>query len=66
MTGRCYDLHGPRDQLVVATKHGWMPFDEKAATKMAASAMMLACGPEHFDHLQAKTQATIAKPVSGA
>jgi hypothetical protein len=26
-----------------------VPFDERAAAKMAASAMMLACGPEHLE-----------------
>lgn len=52
MTGHCYDLPGPKDQLVVATSEGWVPFDERAAAKMAASAMMLACGPEHVECLR--------------
>jgi hypothetical protein len=52
MTGHCYDLPGPRDQLVVATSRGWVPFDEQAARKLAESAMMLACGPEHLERLR--------------
>ena len=57
MTGHCYDLPGPRDQLVVATSEGWVPFDERAAAKMAASAMMLACGPEHLERLRQEARA---------
>jgi hypothetical protein len=58
MTGHCYDLPGPKDQLVVATSDGWVPFDERAAAKMAASAMMLACGPEHLERLRQESQAS--------
>jgi hypothetical protein len=57
MTGHCYDLPGPKDQLVVATSKGWVPFDERAAAKMAASAMMLACGQEHLERLRQESQA---------
>jgi hypothetical protein len=62
MTGRCYDLPGPWDQLVVATSDGWVPFDERAATKLAASAMMLACGPEHLERLREEAQTAASKP----
>jgi hypothetical protein len=57
MTGHCYDLPGPKDQLVVATSDGWVPFDERPAAKMAASAMMLACGPDHLERLRQESQA---------
>jgi hypothetical protein len=57
MTDHCYDLPGPKDQLVVATSKGWVPFDERAAAKMAASAMMLACGPEHLERLRQESLA---------
>lgn len=62
MTGRCYDLRGLRDELVVATSDGWAPFDERAATKMAASAMMLACGPEHLERLQDEARVVATDP----
>ncbi len=58
VTGHCYDLPGPHDQLVVATSEGWVPFDEDAATKLAESAMMLAFGPEHVERLRQETQAS--------
>jgi len=63
MTGHCYDLPGPRDQLVVATSEGWVPFDGRAAAKMAASAMMLACGPEHVERLRQEAQAAAPSPT---
>jgi len=63
MTGHCYDLPGPKDQLVVATSEGWVPFDERAAAKMAASAMMLACGPEHLGRLRQEAQAPAPSPA---
>ena len=62
MTDHCYDLLGPKDQLVVATSDGWIPFDERAATRLAESAMMLAFGPEHVERLRQESQA----PASSA
>jgi hypothetical protein len=52
MTARCYDFPGPRDRLVTATSGGWVPFDEQGAAKLAASAMLLACSPEHVERLR--------------
>lgn len=57
MTDHCYDLPGPRDQLVVVTSTGWVPFDERAETKIAESAMMLAFDPEHVERLRQESQA---------
>jgi hypothetical protein len=57
MTDHCYDLLGPKDQLVVATSNGWVPFDEQAATRLAESAMMLAFGAEHVERLRQESQA---------
>ena len=62
MTDHCYDLLGPKDQLVLATSDGWVPFDEQAATKLAESAMMLAFGSEHVERLRQESQA----PASSA
>jgi hypothetical protein len=62
MTGHCYDLLGPKDQLVVATSKGWVPFDERAATRLAESAMMLAFGPEHVERLRQESQALASSP----
>jgi hypothetical protein len=61
MTDHCYDLLGPKDQLVVATSDGWIPVDERAATKMAESAMMLAFGPEHIERLRQESQAPASR-----
>jgi hypothetical protein len=58
MTGRCYDLRGPKDCLVVATPEEWVPFDRDQADKLAASAMMLACKAEHVARLQREALAT--------
>jgi hypothetical protein len=66
MTGHCYDLPGPKDQLVVATSKGWVPFDERAAAKMAASAMMLACGQEHLERLRQESQARVGGSLTSA
>jgi hypothetical protein len=64
MTDRCYDLLGPKDQLVVATSDGWVPFDEQAATRLAESAMMLAFGPEHVERLRQESQAPASSAVA--
>jgi hypothetical protein len=57
MTGHCHDLPGPKDQLVVATSASWVPFDETAAKRVAESAMLLACSPEHVERLRQESQA---------
>lgn len=58
MTGHCYDFPGPRDRLVMATSAGWVPFDEVAAKRVAESAMLLACSPEHVERLRQEAQAS--------
>lgn len=57
MAEYCYDYPGPRDQLVMATSTGWVPFDEVAAKRVAESAMLLACSPEHVERLRQESQA---------
>ena len=51
MTGRCRDFPGPAEP-VIATSHGWAPLDEPHAMQLAASAMLLACSPEHVEQLR--------------
>jgi hypothetical protein len=51
MTGRCYDFDGPAEP-VIATSAGWVALDELGAGSLAASAMLLACSPEHIEHLR--------------
>lgn len=60
MTSRCFDFPGPRDHLAVATSKGWIPFDDECAAKLAASAMMLAAGPDHVQRLQREAQESTA------
>lgn len=55
MTGRCYDFDGPAEP-VIATSAGWVALDERSATSLAASAMLLACSPEHVERLRANAQ----------
>lgn len=57
MAEYCYDFPGPRDRLVMATSAGWVPFDEIAAKRVAESAMLLACSPEHVERLRQEAQA---------
>jgi fido (protein-threonine AMPylation protein) len=52
MTGRCYDFDGPAEP-VIATSGGWVAIDERSAASLAASAMLLACSPEHVQRLRA-------------
>jgi hypothetical protein len=51
MTGRCRDFPGSAEP-VIATSHGWVPLDEPHARQLAASAMLLACSPEHVEQLR--------------
>ena len=53
---RCYDFPGPSEPAI-ATSQGWVPLTEAAAAEMAASAMLLACGPEHIERLRAEEAA---------
>ena len=50
MTRRCRDFPGPAEP-VIATSQGWVPLDEPHAEQLAASAMLLACSPEHVEQL---------------
>lgn len=51
MTGRCYDFEGPAEP-VIATSAGWVALDELGASSLAASAMLLACSPEHVEQFR--------------
>jgi hypothetical protein len=41
----------------MATSAGWVPFDEVAAKRVAESATLLACSPEHVERLRQEFQA---------
>ncbi len=51
MTGHCPDYSGPREPAI-ATSNGWVPLNERNAARLAASAMLLACSPEHIERLR--------------
>jgi hypothetical protein len=51
MTARCRDFPGP-DWPAIATSRGWVPLNDESVAQLAASAMLLACSPEHVERLQ--------------